>query len=178
MFSISISPFRRFVETVPLLVAMGIASTAVGAVDGTPNERTVELGSLECEVLPETRRNNIYRSTAEVSCMFRQVNGVVEYYQGETGVRLGVDLSIKERDKLRFAVVSSHRVGEAPPAFILKGKFFGPSASAALTYGLGVAALIGGTKGEISLQPVGLETTRGLGISAGLGYLYLEPGQG
>ena len=53
----------------------------------------------------------------------------------------------------------------------------GPSVAACVTYGVGMSALLGGTKGEISLQPIGVETLQGLGISAGLGYLYLEPGK-
>lgn len=153
-------------------LAAGIA-TSVGAT----SERTIELGTLECEVLPETRRNYVLRSTAEVNCLFKSSTGAADYYEGETGIRLGIDLSIKEKDKLRFVVVSSHEVGEVPPGFSLKGKYFGPSTAASLTYGVGISALIGGSKGEISLQPIGVETTRGLGISAGLGYLYLEPGR-
>jgi len=76
---------------------------------------------------------------------------------------------VKEKDTLRFLVVSTREVGDARLAFALKGKHYGPSVAACVAYGIGVTALLGGTKGEISLQPIGIETTQGLGTSAGFG---------
>jgi len=159
-----------------LLVLAGSVQAQDNTVGSCP-DRKIELGKLECTVQPETRRNYIVRSTAQVECIFTPVEGDGEWYRGETGIKLGLDFSVRANDKFRFLVVSSHEVREARPAYALKGKYFGPSIAACITYGVGVSALLGGTKGEISLQPIGIETMQGLGISAGMGYLYLEPGK-
>ena len=161
---------------VSMIALAGAVQAQDTAIDSCP-DRTVELGKLECTVQPETRRNYIVRSTAQVECVFDPTKGDSEYYVGETGIRLGLDFTVRTEDKFTFLVVSSHRMGETRPPHALAGKYFGPSIAACVTYGIGVSALLGGTRGEISLQPVGVETLQGLGISAGLGYLYLEPGK-
>lgn len=139
------------------------------------SDRTVELGQMLCVVQPNTRRNYIIRSTAQVNCEFTPLKGEKEMYKGVTGIQLGIDLTVREDDELRFAVLSSYKKGEERPKHALSGKYFGASATASITYGLGVAALVGGSGKKISLQPLGLQALRGLGLGAGLGYLYLEP---
>jgi len=173
-----LSTFRSIIGavTVSVLAMVGSVQAQDKAADSCP-DRKIELGTLECTVQPETRRNYIVRSTAQVECIFDPVEGDGEWYRGETGIKLGLDFSVREKDKFRFLVVSSHEVGEARPPHALAGKYFGPSIAACVTYGVGVSALLGGTRGEISLQPIGIETLQGLGISAGMGYLYLEPGK-
>ena len=41
--------------------------------------------------------------------------------------------------------------------------------------GVGAKVLVGGSGEQISLAPIGGQATVGQGISAGAGYLYLEP---
>ena len=138
-------------------------------------DRKVELGELKCTVLPNTRRNYIVRSTAQVDCEFRPLRGEKERYVGVTGIQLGIDLSVREKDVLRFGVLTTRRLDTERPKASLQGKYFGASATASVTYGFGAAALVGGRGREVALVPVSVETIRGLGVSAGLGYLYLEP---
>jgi len=41
--------------------------------------------------------------------------------------------------------------------------------------GVGAAVLVGGGDKSFSLQPLALEGSTGLGLSGGVGYLYIEP---
>ncbi len=164
------------------IVAVAIAFVPTFAMTATPSQdvdpmvRSVEVGSLTCKVLPNTRRNYLVRSTAQVDCVFSSLRGEKEMYRGVAGIQLGLDLTVRENEELAFAVFSSRKKGETRPPYALKGKYFGASATASFSYGIGAAALVGGSRKEISLQPLGISTLRGLGIGAGLGYLYLERG--
>ena len=151
------------------------AQQSSGIVKPASNDRRVELGSLTCTVQPNTRRNYIVRSTAQVDCEFKPLKGEVERYTGVTGIQLGIDLSVREKDVLRFGVVTTRKVGDDRPVDSLSGKYFGASATATVTYGFGAAALVGVNGREVALVPAGVETIRGLGVSAGLGFLYIEP---
>jgi hypothetical protein len=132
----------------------------------------LQIGVLQCSVVPGTRVNLIIRSTADVVCQFNN-NGTIEKYKGETGIGLGLDLSFKSDEKMHFAVfAASSDVSSGSHA--LAGKYVGGELSAAVGVGLGAKALIGGSNDSFSLQPLALETSTGLGISGGLGFLYIE----
>ncbi len=131
-----------------------------------------ELGVLKCDVVPGTRVNLIIRSTADVECTFNN-NGTIEKYKGETGIGLGLDLSFKTDEHMAFSVISATSDTSAG-AYSLAGKYVGGELSAAVGVGLGAKALIGVGEKAFSLQPLALETSKGLGVSGGLGFLYIE----
>jgi hypothetical protein len=134
----------------------------------------IEIGILTCSVVPGSRVNLILRSTADVTCEFSH-GGVTERYKGETGIALGLDLSIKSNERMAFTVISaSTDIG----TYALAGRYVGGEIAAEVGLGLGAKALIGGGAHSIGLQPVALETSTGLGASAGLAFLYLEPFEG
>jgi hypothetical protein len=135
-------------------------------------EAGVELGVLTCEVVPGSRVNLLIRSTADVTCTFDN-QGTVEKYRGETGIALGLDLSFKENEKMGFAVIAASS-DVRPGAYALEGKYVGGQAAAAAGVGLGAKVLVGAGNKNISLQPLALETSTGLGVSGGLGFLYIE----
>jgi len=178
MFTLKSSIRYGLVAAAALAIGLGassaMAETAKLKNAMASNERSVEVGKLTCTVLPNSRRNYVVRSTAQVDCVYTPLKGEKETYKGTTGIQLGIDLTVREDEKLRFAVFSSRKKGDPRPEYALEGKYFGASATASFTYGLGTAALIGGSSKEISLQPVGIETLRGLGLGAGLGFLYIE----
>jgi Protein of unknown function (DUF992) len=133
----------------------------------------IEVGVLTCEVIPGSRVNLLIRSTADVECVYEN-NGVTEKYHGETGIALGLDLSFRTDEKMAFTVFAAvDDVG--PGAKALGGKYVGGQVSAAAGLGLGAKALVGGGSKNIGLQPLALETSRGIGIAGGLGFLYIEP---
>lgn len=154
------------------VVCSALLLAASPAVIGAEGEAGVELGILTCEVVPGSRVNLLIRSTADVTCTFDN-QGTVEKYRGETGIALGVDLSFKQNEKMGFAVIAATS-DAAPGAYALAGKYVGGQAAAAAGVGLGAKVLVGAGNKNISLQPLALETSTGLGVSGGLGFLYIE----
>ncbi|MFT4583952.1 MAG: hypothetical protein ACI915_001703 [Gammaproteobacteria bacterium] len=132
----------------------------------------IQVGLLTCTTVPGSRVNLLIRSTADVECLYEN-NGVTEQYHGETGIALGLDLSIRANEKMAFTVIAfSDDIG--PGSKALGGKYVGGQISAAAGLGIGAKALIGGGAKNIGLQPLALETSTGIGVAGGLGFLYIE----
>lgn len=136
-------------------------------------EGGIEVGVLTCNVVPGSRVNLLIRSTADVECTYEN-GGVTEDYRGETGIALGLDLSFRSNEKMVFTVFAATD-DVRPGAKALGGKYVGGQVSAAAGLGLGAKALVGGGAKNIGLQPLALETSTGIGIAGGLGFLYIEP---
>jgi hypothetical protein len=156
------------------VVAVAITAGAPGAV--AQNE-PAKIGQLDCTVVPSSRQNFIVASTAEVQCSFRRDASAEEYYRGETGVQLGVDLSLKQEERLSFLVYASQYLGQQPGPISLAGKYYGAQASVALGSGVGAFVLLGGSERQFTLAPFGGSASSGSGVTAGVSYLYLEPAQ-
>lgn len=132
----------------------------------------MQVGVLECTVVPGSRVNLLIRSTADVNCTYNN-NGTIERYVGETGIGLGLDLSFRKEETMHFAVIAAS--GDVNPGgHALAGKYVGGEATATAGVGLGAKALVGGGNKNFSLQPLALETNKGLGASGGLSFLYIE----
>ena len=132
----------------------------------------LEIGVLKCSVISGSRVNLLVRSTADVSCTFND-QGTLERYQGEAGIALGLDLSFKSEENMAFAVISATS-NSTPGSYTLAGKYVGGQAAASVGVGLGAKVLVGVGDQSLSLQPLALETNKGLGASAGVGFLYIE----
>lgn len=149
---------------VALLVSVCLPQTA---------SADVELGVLACKSVPGSRVNLVVRSTVDIKCEMKYAGGTVERYKGETGIALGLDLSFKGDEEIGFSVISASDVkaGSHP----LTGKYIGGKASAAAGVGVGAAALVGGSNDSFGLNPLALEANKGVGVAAGIGFLYIEP---
>ena len=132
----------------------------------------MQIGILKCSVVPGSRVNLLIRSTADVVCEFDN-NGTLEKYKGETGIGLGLDLSFKTDEQIAFSVITASSDVTAG-SYALAGKYVGGELSAAVGVGLGAKALIGASDQSFNLQPLALESSKGLGVSGGLGFLYIE----
>lgn len=132
----------------------------------------IQLGVLECTVVPGSRVNLLIRSTADVNCSYNN-KGTVERYVGETGIGLGLDLSFRSDEQLHFTVIAASNNID-PGGHALAGKYVGGEASATVGVGLGAKVLVGGGDNNFSLQPLAIETNKGFGASAGLSFLYIE----
>ena len=146
--------------------ATAVLSNPVAAAGG------VEVGVLTCDVVPGSRVNLLIRSTADVNCSFEH-NGEKETYKGETGIALGLDLSFRENERMGFTVFAASD-DVRPGSKSLAGRYVGGQVSAAAGLGLGAKALVGGGGKSIGLQPLAVETSTGIGVAGGLGFLYLE----
>lgn len=151
---------------------MAVLFTLSFNVSADEKKAGLELGVLKCSVVAGSRVNLLVRSTADVECTFDN-QGTIERYQGETGIALGLDLSFKKNEKMAFAVIAASE-NVTPGAYALAGKYVGGQAAAAVGVGLGAKVLVGAGDQSFSLQPLALETSEGLGASAGVGFLYIE----
>ncbi len=133
----------------------------------------IKLGVLRCDQVPGTGINLLIHSTVQVRCVFTSVTGERQaFYKGETGIGLGIDLNWNKSETILFTVLGlTGNVGGPHP---LAGKYLGGRASVSVGIGAGVQVLIGAGKNHFTLQPLALESARGFGAAAGLGYLYLE----
>lgn len=132
-----------------------------------------DLGVLTCKFIPKSRVALSVRSTADIRCSIEYPGGQIERYVGETGIALGLDLSFKGNDRFAFTVISSSSI--TPGQHSLTGKYFGSKVAATEGTRLGSAGLVGGYADRIGLNPVAIGKNNGVGIAAGIGFLYIEP---
>jgi hypothetical protein len=93
---------------------------------------------------------------------------------GEMGMSIGIDLQQKSNAQTAFTVISVSS-DTRTEAYSLEGTYVGGMASAALGIGAGASVMFGGGDKNISLQPIAIETSTGLGAALGIGYLTLVP---
>ena len=157
----------------PLTMRIVVTCAALNMASLEAQQPGLEVGLLTCSVVPGSRVNLVVRSTADVICQYTK-GGAAENYIGETGIALGVDLSFRQDEKMAFTVLSAS-ADIAPGSNALAGKYVGGEISAAAGLGLGAKALFGGGAKNVGLQPVALASSKGLGASGGLSFLYIEP---
>jgi len=151
----------------------GVVLSVVACSHHNVHETTgVKVGVLVCKSIPDTSMSLLIHSTTDVECTISH-SGIEDKYKGEAGVALGVDIHWNRSETLRYTVIATHGADE--PKGFLAGRFTGVKAGASLGAGGGLQVLVGGGKQHLTLQPLALETTTGLSVHGGLGYLYLEP---
>jgi Protein of unknown function (DUF992) len=159
-----------------MMVAMGMltlaaipAQQALAAAAETSSG--TKIGTLECKTVPHSGINLLIHSTVDVTCVFKSTAGEEEHYKGETGIGLGVDLAVKSNETLGYLVFASDfKKG----TYKLAGKYLGGGGSATVGVGVGAQALVGGSNKSVSLQPLVLSSSEGIGVTGGVTYLYLQ----
>jgi hypothetical protein len=149
-----------------------VAALSLGAPPAAAGEAGIKVGVLHCKNIPGTRSTLLIRSTVEIACKFETAGGT-EHYKGETGIALGIDLNVTKTERMAFTVLmgtSDTAVG----AYALEGKYYGAKVSATVGGGAGASVLVGGGDKGVTLQPLALEGSYGLGVAAGVGFLFLE----
>lgn len=153
------------------IAALAFASPAtVMAADGGSGAK---VGMLTCAQLKHTKRNLLITSSVQVNCTFDSNDGTSEKYKGETGIGLGIDLSWKTDEVVKWAVVAASN-DVTPNNHALAGKYYGAKAEATAGIGAQANVLVGGGHKSFTLQPISLGGQTGFGAAGGLGYLYLE----
>ena len=144
-----------------------------GALDPAHAQVGVEASILTCSSVPGTKRNLLIHSTQQVTCVFESADGSTGRYRSETGIGFGIDFQLESDETLAYTVLSGTSDRSKPT---LAGRYVGAEASVEAGVGGTAAVLIGGGDGSLTLQPLALGVrTGGAGVSAGIGYLYLEP---
>ena len=167
-----LDPGRLTVKPTARAVTAAFALLVLVPASAVRAEGSTEIGVLRCDAVPGSRVNLIVRSTVDVKCVFKGGN-VEERYRGETGITLGLDLSFRKDERFAFTVLAA--TTDTPGGYALAGKYLGGKAVASLGVGLGAAALVGGSNNHFGLQPLALESNQGVGVAAGIGFLYIEP---
>ena len=163
---------RRVSPGLIVLLLVGLLGSLPGPAGVAKADGGIKVGVLHCRNVPGTRSTILIQSTVEISCKFVTPDGT-EAYRGETGIALGIDLNITKTERMAFTVLmgtSDTSLG----GFSLEGRYYGVKASATVGGGAGVAILVGGGDKNVTLQPLALEGSYGLGVAAGVGYLYLR----
>ncbi len=152
------------------LAALVAGAAFAGMLAASPASAAVEAGILSCNVAGGV--GAIVASQKAVSCSFRPSDRApVEFYTGSI-TRVGLDISNTTGGVLSYRVISTS-TGLAP--FSLAGNYFGPGVGVTLGSGVGVDALVGGNGNQLTLQPIVVSSSNGIGINAGVGTLNLSP---
>lgn len=160
--------------------ALGLALATLLAVHAAPATAEIEregnarIGILHCKQIPGRGFNVILHSRSYYDCVLIAPEGR-ERYKGEAGIGFGLDLEWTRDKSISYSVLASKGTAVIGD-YALAGSFVGAEASAAVAIGAGAQVLVGGGEGRnISLMPLALESFSGLGATAGIGYLTLEP---
>ena len=154
-----------------LLASLVLVFTPIAVVQAEEDAKG-EIGIVTCDYISGTKVNLLIFSSASFNCVFNH-GGVKDYYDGEAGIRLGLDLQWTDQSSMSYTVMASTGKNIDWSAG-LNGTYTGGKASAAIGVGLGAAVLIGGSSDSVALVPLAIETGTGFGATAGLGYLSLK----
>jgi hypothetical protein len=156
-------PIRLTAIILGLILAL--APIIAPARSGVP----VRLGILTCQV--DGGIGKIISSRRELSCIFEDANGQpFERYAGEIR-RYGLDIGSTSYSDIGWAVFALADADVRPG--VLQGSYAGLSAGASIGIGLGANVLVGGFGRSFALQPLSLETSRGLNLAIGVAQLEL-----
>lgn len=143
------------------LAVLPVASPARAAVG-------VRIGVLTCNVGGGS--GFVFGSTKELSCTFSG-RGRVEHYVGSIS-KYGVDIGYLTSGVILWAVLApTHN----PPPQALAGDYGGLTAGASAGVGASANLLVGGSRHEISLQPLSVGDEKGVNLAAGIAELTLKP---
>ena len=151
------------------LAALATSSIAPPVAAAEEGGRRVEVGYLRCELVERT--NLILVAESRFDCVFERDDAADEAYTAEL-TSVGLDLTIKESESLRWAVVAPTEAKD--DVGILEGEYGGVAASAPLSVGVGAKALFGGFDKSIALQPVSVSGQEGVGAAIGVEGLRLS----
>jgi hypothetical protein len=160
---------KSWITIIGLLCALMLLVPQVYAGD----EGGVKIGTLTVKRIPGTGHNLIINSSVDVDAVFTDDAGNTEHYIGEMGIGLGIDFSYKKAEEFGYVVFSpssAYKTG----SYALQGKYFGADASATVIGGVAVKVMVGGFDKSFTLQPLALGVNKGVGASAGVGYLFLQ----
>jgi hypothetical protein len=150
-----------------LAAGLGMLSTVAFAAPARA-QGGIQVGTITCNVAGGW--GFIFGSSRDLACTFSGPRRV-EYYRG-TISKFGVDIGYTRGGVLIWTVFS-------PTAILrpgdLAGTYGGGTASATIGLGIGANGLIGGNNNHIVLQPLSIETNRGLNVAAGIAAMTLYP---
>lgn len=158
--------FRKTVSLFSLLALILLWTSTSYAAD-----EFIKIGLLKC-IKAGKKTNILIHSQYPIKCVFKDASGATERYTGKTGIEIGIDLEMTKRAAINFAVLAIGDLKAGNKS--LSGKYIGGKINISLGIGAGIDALVGGGRNHIALQPFALESTKGVGVAAGVGFLELN----
>ena len=151
-----------------LLEAVGTAAL-ICAITLPARAETFRVGRLLCASTPRVGR--VLGSVQSLRCVFYARNSPRQYVYAGRITRVGLDIGATSGGVLSWAVFARNsRIGPST----LRGSYVGASGNVALGPGIGVNALIGGSRRTIVLQPLSVERAIGFNLAAGVTRLTLD----
>lgn len=155
-------PTRRTAAT------LAAAALAVAFAAGAQAISRVEAGVLTCKI--GAGSGLIVASSKALDCRFEPASGKAERYLGTIN-KIGLDIGQTSGGQLVWAVLAPSR--ELPPG-ALAGRYAGLGAEASAGVGLGANALLGGFRKSVALQPLSVQSQRGVNLAVGIAGLTLD----
>lgn len=150
-------------------IALAGLATALLAIPVTPAKAEVlKAGFLDCTVGPGAGVIVITEQT--LSCIFYPNSGPTETYSGHVR-KFGLDVGFSGGELITWAVMAD-QANYAPGS--LAGNYAGPTAGAAMGFGVGVNALFGGSDRSIVLSPISVQGGVGMGVALGITAIELD----
>lgn len=153
---------------IKFLAASGLVFTSPLA---SHAQQRIEIGQLECFV--DAGTGYIIGSQKDISCVFTSAKSeeIVDNYFGVIN-KFGLDIGTTAESYIKWIVVAPTD-SQFTKGF-LHGDYIGASASATFAVGLGANVLVGGSSKTFALQPVSIQTQKGLNIAAGIAEIELR----
>ena len=150
-----------------------LAAAFLQLMPSTAQAANIRLGLLTCDV--DAGTGFLIGSKKDLECVFTPASQDQpdEWYFG-TVTKFGLDIGKTKVTILKWVVLGIDI--DSLPHGALAGKYAGVSASGSLGVGLGVNALIGGSRNGFILQPFSLEGTVGFNLAVGLTGITLKAG--
>jgi hypothetical protein len=154
----------------PLLVS-AIVLAVFGSGAHAQTSPAVQIGLLNCR--GGASIGFVVGSVTNLRCVLTAAGRPDQNYVA-TIEKAGIDLGITESTNLSWAVFAP--VQYSGPGDIA-GRYFGAQSDVAFVVGLGANVLLGGSQNSFALQPLSLQSSTGVDISAGFERLDLKPGR-
>jgi hypothetical protein len=146
-------------KLVATIGAAAVLATSWGAIAANK----FELGTLTCK--GGAGVGLILGSEKTYACTFSQANGgPPEHYEAAV-TKIGLDIGVTGETTLVWTVLSAQ--GPIDPRG-LAGNYVGASADVALGIGAGAKVLVGGSKSQITLQPLSVQGQTGVNLALGV----------
>jgi len=150
-----------------------VFAAVIAAVVGTAAPASaLEVGTLRCQ--GGEGPGYVVGSHREYDCMFIPSRGGPAHYYHAILHRFGLDVGVTNVERVSWAVLAATSY---PGPGVLAGSYVGAQAAAAVGYGVGANALIGGVNNSFTLQPLSVSGSRGVSAVGTVSSLQLIPVQ-
>lgn len=153
------------------LLLSAIVLAAVGCGARAQTSPAVQIGVLNCR--GGASIGFVVGSVTHLRCVLTNPGRPDQEYVA-TIDQAGINLGITESTSLSWAVFAP--VQYSGPGDI-SGDYVGTQSNVAFIVGLGANVLVGGSQNSFALQPLSLQSSTGVDISAGFERLKLRPGR-